>query len=335
MMNSYRGFRQDSLASMDELEEFAPPKMFLQRSGPVDMYMSSLKSLFESEMIEDKDLADSLNTVSDYEVDHQSSLKDMFHLLNDLLCSKSTFTLEEDTSIEREMNRLKKYHKEYMNSGRDFNASGNTFATTRLDGASRHESFVRREARGRWSVNAWHDSIGDVLMKKEQLNDELKDTLPVEVQKRQQYINQKQKMLGIIHDALEPPRRRSSRNSSSDSFGSFRRISGMSFVNNSTCSGILEEPLSPITVDSTIDCLQDCTIVLPLSRNDSGSLSMPKLPDKPLVRPSRRVTIQKDEYESSGLQSELARCESPTQDAPPKLPRRGMSISYKSERLQI
>jgi hypothetical protein len=335
-MNGHRTFRPESLESMDELHEFAPPRPILNRHDPVDLYVSSLKSLFESGIPTD-DLTDSYAdsfayspSTEDHNYDRRDSVKDLAHLMDDLLRSRSTFTLSEDVSMEREMRRLQKIRK-------DLDASGNTFASFRRNSyGKRNGAFESR--RGSFGTN---ESLGDVFAKKGQLNEALKDVLPAEFKKRQQYIDQKHKMLGLLHTALVPPQRRASRSSSNDSYMS--SIRNLSLTSHSTGSGShmssgVERSLSPITVDSTFDNVHESTSSL-VSWNESRSRLMPRLSDgqleslrRPPMSPHREMVCSSTPpsiHDTNNTHHPPV-----PQDAPPKMPKRAASVLV-SERLCI
>jgi hypothetical protein len=77
------------------------------QKDPLNYLMSSLRSFVDGEDFPE-DILDDWPCDLDDEIDFNKSVKDLLSSVNDLLHSKTTFTLNEGTSLETEMMRLKR-----------------------------------------------------------------------------------------------------------------------------------------------------------------------------------------------------------------------------------
>jgi hypothetical protein len=86
-----------------------------QKKDPLDYLMSSLRSFVDGEDFPEDLLDDLQGSIMDCdldeEIDFSCSVKDLLISVNDLLRSKTTFTLNEGTSLETEMMRLKRFSR--------------------------------------------------------------------------------------------------------------------------------------------------------------------------------------------------------------------------------
>jgi hypothetical protein len=95
-----------SLAFQDDDEE----EEINQKDRPFNYLMSSLRSFVDGEDFPE-DILDDWPCDCDDEIDFNASVKDLLSSVNDLLHSKTTFTLNEGTSLETEMMRLKRFSR--------------------------------------------------------------------------------------------------------------------------------------------------------------------------------------------------------------------------------
>lgn len=208
------------------------------RHDPMEMFMSSLRSLASSESWMD----DSPSTSDDFDESFRSSsgaddseadtealndsVKDLCLGVTTLLNSKETFTLDEGTSLEGEMRRLRKMGKRIK-----------TLSDIPDDG-----SMATVEATG-----LLPGQVDEIASRKEKLNAALKATLPSECKRRQTYEKQKEKLSKILRESLPSSSRSRSQDTSRHSL-----IDALSFHSDSLGSVADEDrSISPLTVDSS------------------------------------------------------------------------------------
>jgi hypothetical protein len=80
----------------------------INQKDPLNYLMSSLRSFVDDGEDFPEDLLDDWPCDLDDEIDFNESVRDLLSSVNDLLHSKTTFTLNEGTSLETEMMRLKR-----------------------------------------------------------------------------------------------------------------------------------------------------------------------------------------------------------------------------------
>jgi hypothetical protein len=93
-----------SAAFHDEEEE-------INQKDPLNYLMSSLRSFVDDGEEFPEDLLDDWPCDLDDEIDFNKSVRELLSSVNDLLHSKTTFTLNEGTSLETEMMRLKRFSR--------------------------------------------------------------------------------------------------------------------------------------------------------------------------------------------------------------------------------